>query len=69
VENIQVIAAGELVNIFAFGTIRVSYNHYLRSMAFKAGEQNQFFLRSESRQIPLERNDIVGSQNDTHNYV
>jgi hypothetical protein len=29
VENIQVSAAGELVNIFAIGTIRVSYNHNL----------------------------------------
>jgi len=28
---------------------------------------NSIFLRSESRQIPLERNDTVGSQYDTHN--
>jgi len=29
VENIQVIAGGELVNRFAVGTIRVLYNHHL----------------------------------------
>jgi len=29
VENIQVIAEGELVNRFSVGTIRVLYNHHL----------------------------------------
>jgi len=29
VENIQVIAEGELVNRFAIGAIRVLYNHHL----------------------------------------
>jgi hypothetical protein len=68
VENIQVITGEELVNRSEIGTIRVLYNqHLFTKPGFKSWRTESIFLPTESRQILLERNDAVGSQNATHN--
>jgi len=47
VENIQVIAEGEIVNRFVIGTIHMLYNHHLFTKpGFKIGELKQFSYAS-----------------------
>jgi len=67
-EIIHVIAEEVLVNRFEIVTIRVLSNHHLfTKRTFWSSWTKPIFLRTESRQIPLEINDTVGSRNDTHN--